>query len=174
MLAYVFWHWPRPDVEPARYLEALRSFHATLKAFPPQGYRGSRILEVEGAPWAKAPRAFEDWYFLDGFDALGALNEAAVSGLRKAPHDGAARLSQGGAAGIYLRRAEGFGALHQASWFGKPEGIPYPAFLSQVPQGELWQRQLVLGPTPEFCLFDVTPPASAGSPVALEVSRLLD
>ncbi len=124
MLAYVFWHWPRPDADPARYLEALRSFHQTLKTFPPRGYRGSRILLVEGAPWAKAPHAFEDWYFLDDFDALGALNEAAVSGLRKAPHDGAARLSQGGAAGIHLGRAEGFGALHRASWFGKPRGSP--------------------------------------------------
>jgi hypothetical protein len=174
MLAYLFWHWPRPDVDPGRYLAALRAFHAALAASPPPGYRGSRVLEVTGAPWAKVPRAFEDWYLVDDFTALGALEEAAISGRRREPHDGAARLALGGTGGLYRRRAEGdLAAPTRASWFGKPDGAGYDAFLAQVPAGELWQRQLVLGPAPEFCLFDAAPPTAAADPLALPVRLLV-
>ena len=45
-----------------------------------------------------------------------------------------------------------------AFWFGKPKGVTYEA-LDKSLRGlltragvALWQRQLVLGPTPEFCL----------------------
>ncbi len=80
MLAYVFWHWPAPSVDRDAYAEALLAFHRALLAEPPAGMRGSRVFALDAAPWVPAERPFEDWYLLDDFAALGALNEAAVSG----------------------------------------------------------------------------------------------
>lgn len=173
MLAYVFWHWPRPDLDPARYLDALVAFHRALAADPPAGFRGSRIREVTGAPWLPAERALEDWYLVDDFAALGALEQAAISGRRQEPHDGAARLALGGTGGLYGLVREGAGeTAEEASWFGKPNALPYPRFLAAVPAGELWQRRLVLGPAPEFCLVGGAPPPEAEGVVTLRVRPL--
>src|SRR5512141_922927 len=162
MLAYVFWHWPRSDVDPARYAGALLAFHRALLASPPPGYLGSRVLEVSGAPWLPAPTALEDWYFLTDFAALGALNEAAVSGARREPHDGAAGLAAGGAGGVYRQLRDGPPKLaDRVAWFSKPAGMPYPELLERLAPGELWQRQLVLGPAPEFCLLGASPEPTA-------------
>ena len=152
-IAYVFWHWPTAGTDPARYAEALVAFHHVLASAPPAGFRGSRVLEVEGAPWLPVARAFEDWYFLDDFAALGALNEAAVAGARREPHDAAARLAAGGHGAIYRLLTPAPGPLSGvATWCSKPPGVPYPRFLETLPAAETWQRQLVLGPAPEFCL----------------------
>jgi len=173
MLAYLFWHWPRPDVNPGRYADELLAFHGALAASPSPGYRGSRVLEVSGAPWAPVATVLEDWYFVDDFAALGALDQAATSGPRREPHDAAARLALGGAGGVYRRLREGgVAAPAQVSWFGKPAGMGYPELLAQMPAAELWQRQLVLGPAPEFCLLGAGAPACAERPISLPV-RLL-
>ncbi len=175
MLAYLFWHWPRPEVDPGQYADLLLAFHRALSASPPPGYRGSRVLEIAGAPWVPVPAALEDWYFVDDFSALGALNEAAVSGQRRDPHDGAARLALGGAGGVYRRLREGPAAAPSVvTWFGKPAAIGYPEFLAQVVPAELWQRQLVLGPAPEFCLLGAIPPESAEGPSSVQVRLLHD
>ncbi|GEJ56729.1 hypothetical protein [Anaeromyxobacter diazotrophicus] len=151
MLAYVFWHWPLAAVSEEEYLQALAAFHQALQRAPPPGFRGSRVVAVEGAPWCGAERAFEDWYLVDDFAALGALNEAAIAGARRAPHDAAARRAAGGAGGVYRRLAEGKRADDRATWLAKPSGVSYGDFLARLPPGtELWQRQLVLGPAPEF------------------------
>ncbi len=153
MLAYVFWHWPAAAVDPARYAEALAAFHRSLAAAAPPGMRGSRVFEIEGAPWVPAGRAYEDWYLVDDFAALGALNDAAVSGARREPHDGAARLTGGGQGGVYrLLTSLREPALPRTTWCAKPAAEPYPAYLARLPDGEVWQRQLVLGPAPEFCV----------------------
>ncbi len=174
MLAYLFWHWPRPDVDPGRYADALLAFHRALEASPPPGYRGSRVLEVSGAPWVPVRTVLEDWYFVDDFAALGALDEAAISGARREPHDGAARMALGGTGGVYRRLREGATAAPpgRVCWFGKPAGMSYPELLARIPAAELWQRQLVLGPAPEFCLLGAEPPACADHPSSLSV-RLL-
>src|SRR5512144_886027 len=174
MIAYVFWHWPRPDVDPGRYADALLAFHRALAASPPPGYLGSRVLQVTDAPWTPVSTALEDWYFLDDFAALGALNQAAVSGQRREPHDGAARLAQGGAGGVYRCVREGSAAASHATWLDKPADLSYPEFLAQIPPAELWQRQMVLGPTPEFCLFGAAPPERAERPRSLRVRLLHD
>ena len=55
MLAYVFWHWPMSDVEPARYDDDLRAFHAALAQAAPAGFVQSRVFHVGGeAPWLGA------------------------------------------------------------------------------------------------------------------------
>ncbi len=169
MLAYVFWHWPAPDVDRVRYAGSLAAFHRALRAAPPEGFVGSRVREVRGAPWVPAPLAFEDWYLVEDFAALGALERAAVSGPRRAPHDGAARLARGGTAGLYGRLREGAAGADRVAWFAKPAGMPYPDFLARVPPAELWQRKLTLGPAPEFCLAGGNPPADAAGAITLEV-----
>lgn len=172
MVAYVFWHWPRPEVDFGRYTEGLAAFHRALGAAPPPGFLGSRVREVHAAPWLPAARALEDWYLLEDLAALGALEEAAVSGPRRAPHDGAARLAGGGTGGLYGRVREGTAEAEQVAWFGKPSGLSYPDFLAVMPAAELWQRKLTLGPAPEFCLAGGTPPAEAEGPIVLRVKTL--
>ena len=171
MLAYVFWHWPTAETDRARYLDAQRAFHRALAADPSPGLRGSRVREVRGAPWVPAAEAFEDWYLVDDFAALGALNDAAVAGSRRAPHDGVARLAAGGAGGLYRQLASGPpGPVSRVTWLSKPAGMGYPDFLALLPRGvELWQRQLVLGPAPEFCLSQATaPPGLEGLTLAVQ------
>jgi hypothetical protein len=163
MLAYLFWHWPSPAVEPARYADALVAFHRSLAAAAPPGFRGSRAYELAGAPWLPAARAYEDWYLLDDFAALGALNDAAVSGARQGTHDAAARLAAGGHGGVYRRLAEGRApAAPWTTWCAKPPGVTYAEFLPRLPAAETWQRQLVLGPAPEFCVVGVDAAAALG------------
>jgi hypothetical protein len=163
VLAYLFWHWPANAVEPARYVEALVAFHRSLAAAPPPGFHGSRVYEVAAAPWAPVALAYEDWYFVDDFAALGALNDAAVSGARRSPHDGAARLVAGGKGGVYRQLTPALGrAAPCTTWCSKPAGVPYPDFLARLPPGETWQRQLVLGPAPEFCVVGADAAASLG------------
>ena len=61
MLAYVFWHWPRPDVPAAAYEAVQRRFHAALEAAPPPGFLGSRSVAIAGASWAAGGGpAYED------------------------------------------------------------------------------------------------------------------
>lgn len=173
MLAYVFWHWPDPSVDRARYADALVAFHRALAWRLPPGVRGSRVFEVEGAPWVPAGHALEDWYFVEDFTALGVLNDAAVSGARGGPHDDVARLAAGGAGGVYRLRAPSRGGptLDRTTWCSKPPGVPYADFLARLPPAEVWQRQLVLGPAPEFCLVGVDALAALGG-VAVAARRI--
>ena len=158
MLAYVFWHWPLREVQVAEYEARLREFHESLRAHPPAGFLQSASFRVIGAPWTPAANAYEDWYLIEDFAALGALNEASVSGPRQQPHDSAARLAAGGAGAVYRMlfcKTNPIGG-GVARWFSKPAGMTYAALRSEVADLEadssLWQRQLVLGPAPEFCL----------------------
>ena len=155
-LAYVFWHWS--DGSAPAYAERLGTFHRALAAHPPRGFRSSRSFAVAGAQWLPRGGGFEDWYLIDDFAALGALNEAAVSGPRRDPHDRVAALASGGAGGVYALKAGEPGDVATAWWFGKPRGTAYEVFfarllpLTREPGAALWQRQMVLGPAPEFCL----------------------
>jgi len=114
--------------------------------------------------------AYEDWYLVRDMAALAPLNEGAVSGPRLEPHNAVARLAAGGTAGLYgLNAGTALEGPAHAAWFGKPAGMSYAALfellrpLVDSAQGGLWMRQLVLGPTPEFCL-------QSGAPVVLPPS----
>jgi hypothetical protein len=161
VLAYVFWHVPRAGV-PARDYEArLEAFHAALRAAPAAGMGPTATVALPAIPWLGGAAGYEDWYLVDDFPALGALNEAAVSGRRAAPHDAAAALAGSGVAGV-------MGHLHGpllpsppgwAAWLQKPEGETYDAFhadlgraLAGAPDACAWQRQMVLGPATEYCV----------------------
>jgi len=161
MLAYVFWHWPAPGTDVASYIAALAEFHRSLAASPPPGFHCSIVFLVAAYRWLPADAAvFEDWYLLENSGALDILNEAAVSGARKEPHDRAARAAAGGTAGLCrLRLGEAaVAAANYACRFSKPSGMSYQELydmlgpLASVPATGLWQRQMTLGPGPEFCL----------------------
>jgi hypothetical protein len=140
----VFWHRARADVAAPEYERRLRAFHERLD-------ETSASFRVTTLPFA-AEAGYEDWYLVDDWAALGTLSAMAVSGTRQAPHDSAARLAGDGWGGVYaLVRGAPILPVH-ASWVSKPDGQDYGAFLDSLSAATVWQRQLVLGPAPEFCL----------------------
>ena len=155
MLAYLFWHRPGPDVD--GYERHLAEFHERLCADPPDGFAGSVAFRVD-VPWMG--KGYEDWYLVEDWNALGVLNVAAVDAAHKPDHDAVARDAAHGVGGVYELRA---GRLElsdagSADWSAKPLGQPYAAWEADLVEGRdaaefaLWQRQLVLGPAPEYCL----------------------
>lgn len=161
MLAYVFWHWPLHAVEASEYEVNLTAFHRSLAANRPPGLIRSAVFRSSGAPWTSAAtRAYEDWYLLEHSAAIDSLNEAAVSGARKVHHDAAARDVAGAAGGLYQLRTGDpeVSAARFAWWLTKPRGTGYEDFYARLepwtaqPGTSLWRRQMVLGPSPEFCL----------------------
>jgi hypothetical protein len=181
MLAYVFWHWPQEGVEAAAYEQSLGRFHEALKANAPEGFISSASFRIARTGWI--PReAYEDWYLVTDFDALGNLNDAAVTGTRTHAHDEAAARADGGAGGLYgaiVGQARLAPARFEA-WMSKPRGMPYAEFFAALaartsqPDITLWQRQMTLGPAPEFCLHSAEKhdlPAEF-QPLWIELSRV--
>jgi hypothetical protein len=162
MLAYVFWHWPRFDVDLTLYQKNLRAFHKTLAANTPPGFHHSTAFSIKGANWLDSTgSAFEEWYLLDNSAALDQLNDAAVTGACEQPHNVVAKDAAGGTAGLYrLRRgAADLSRKRFAVWFSKPDGMSYKDFLArvdeeQLPRAALWQRQMTLGPTRGILRFE--------------------
>lgn len=161
MLAYVFWHWRSPEVDAASYEDDLRAFHQALAKAAPAGFRSSAVLRLDGAePWVEGD-AFADWYLVEDWAALGALNEAAVARATKGVHDRVAHASAGGAGAVYGLRSgvPDPAEARSSAFFDKPRGTGYDDFYAgiraatDVPGASLWRRQMVLGPAPEFCLF---------------------
>jgi hypothetical protein len=183
MLAYVFWHWRRPQIAREEYEERQQRFHAALRAAPSAGFYTSRSAAIQGAPWAASSgEAYEDWYLLEDAAALDPLNEAAVTASRQAPHDAAAAAADGGTAGLYrVRRGSVSDELPTlAAWFTKPAGMGYDQLYSVIEPlldssaGALWCRQMVLVTTPEFCLQSSAPvvlPASI-TPLVISLRRI--
>jgi len=106
VLAYLFWHRPRPGSDTEGYEQALRVFHRSLAHRPPVGLRISSSFRVAELPWLAGPEpqgtapagGYEDWYLLEDYAALGVLNEAAVGRGHRTAHDHAARGLGAGAA----------------------------------------------------------------------------
>ena len=164
MLAYVFWHRPGADEDPAAYEARLTAFHAALAEHPPAGFTGSAALRVQAAPWLPGDGpAYEDWYAVEDWEALGGLNDAAVRGERAQPHDEVAARASAGAGGVY-RLIDGPAELAatRTSWLAKPAGADRDAFQAQLagPGRSLWMREMVLGPAPEYAV-------RSGAPVVL-------
>jgi len=125
MLAYVFSHRPAADTDVTAYEDALRRFHAELARSGAAGFVTSTTYLAGGE--------YSDWYLVESSAALDAINEAAVSGSRSAPHDAAARMAASGS-GKLLRLANGRPDL-EAPYeigFSKPAGMPYPALYESV------------------------------------------
>src|SRR2546428_13473942 len=96
MLAYAFWHWPREGA--SEYERHLGEFFQALEAEKPLGYLGGLSMRHGAAAWLPGP-AYLDWYRVSGFADLGTLNDGAVSGSRRAPHDDVAAMAGGGPGG---------------------------------------------------------------------------
>jgi hypothetical protein len=178
VLAYVSWHRPAPEVDPGAYEQALERFHRSLAHRPPSGLRASAAFRVTELAWLEPPlghasrtaasgRAYEDWYLLDGWSAVGVLEEAAVSQGHVSVHDAVARLAGQASAGVY-RLLEGNAALESATvsvWVSRAAGHRSPAMVDLLSDGVdpqtagLWRRCLGLGPAPEYCLLATEPPA---------------
>jgi len=164
LLAYVFWHSPTEGAEVSAYQTDLVAFHRSLSADPPTGFVRSATARLAGASWLDATGpSFEDWYLVNDWPAIGSLNQGAVAAAHLARHNQIAEQAGIGAGGIYLLTAGAAAVDHQlATWFAKPAGWSYAdvgaAIAEASPPGvALWQRQLVLGPAPEFCLRSSSP-----------------
>ena len=157
MLAYVFWHVPRPGVAAREYESRHREFHTVLGASNVPSLQGLRVYGLAGIPWLGGQPGYEDWHLLDDSAGLDVLNDAAITQARQIPHDRIAALAADGIAGLYGLR---LGVLIEpavAYWLSKPAGMSYAAFETSlaplVADGCcLWGRRMTLGPTPEFCL----------------------
>lgn len=166
LMAYVFWHWPAPGTAPASYESAMLHFHRRLRAADSSALVGSRTFRVEGEPWLPEAQGYVDWYLLEGGSAsLDVLNDLAVSPSLVEAHDRPAGMVAGGAGGVYrlVAGASSMPPPSAATWLSKPAGIPYAAFDESLrpwtarDDVALWQRHMVLGPAPEFCLQSSAP-----------------
>jgi hypothetical protein len=160
MLAYVFWHWPAAQTDPTAYQNALIHFHSTLAKQKPAGFLFSRCLLLASAPWLGRDAAtYEDWSLVENSAALDPLNIGAVTGACQEPHQQVAHWTIGSGAGLYQLRAGNayLPAVHQEYRFNKPAGMSYTDLytllqsLVEQSGGNLWTRQMNLGPGPEFC-----------------------
>jgi hypothetical protein len=156
VLAYVFWHRPAEGAGREAYEARLAAFHAALAAHPPDGFAASAALRVTAAPWLPGTGlAYEDWYAVTGWDALGRLNEAAVRGARARPHDAVAAEAAAGAGALYgLVSGPPVLGARRTSWLGKPAGFDRDVFHAKLagPGRSVWMRQMVLGPAPEYAV----------------------
>jgi hypothetical protein len=164
MLAYVFYHWKRGEIDAAAYEQHLRAFHHALEESPSTGFSNSWCVALSGAPWANSGGgSYEDWYLVGGSADLDPLNDAAVSAARQAPHDKAASAAAGGTAGLYrLKLGNALSAPRYSTWFGKPGDWSYAQLYERLQPvtartTALWVRQMTLGPALEFCLHSSSP-----------------
>jgi hypothetical protein len=182
MLAYVFWHWPQGGHLEAEYEQSQRAFHAALATSGSDGFQYSVVFRVRGsAPWLSGAPAYVDWYVVDNSAALDALNVAAISGAREGPHAQLTREMGAGAGSLLQLRGEqaDVAAARCVTWLVKPRPMPYAEFYSAMQPfnrdgNTLWRRQMVLGPTPEFCLLGSGAVDIPGTfqPLRLELSRI--
>lgn len=171
MLAYVFWHWPNPDVQTAEYEAWQRDFHAALASSGSAGFLRSAVFGVEGqAPWLGGAPAYADWYLVEDSKALDPLNVAAVSGVCQEPHAKLAQAMAAGAGSLFTLRGDppvDVTSVRRLTFLTKPREVPYADFYPAVsvapPETTLWRRTMVLGPTPEFALLSADAP---GQPLA--------
>lgn len=158
MLAYVFWHVPRVDVDARGYEAAHQAFHDALWQSRVPGLLALRVHALAGIPWLDPELpGYEDWHLLEDSAALDRLNQAAVTQWCQLPHDRIAALAANGTAGLYGLRSGTPMEPAMAYWLSKPAGMSYANFdRSMQPLVEqgccLWGRRMTLGPTPEFCL----------------------
>jgi hypothetical protein len=159
-LSYLFWHWPISAASARSYETRLRSFQRALASDKPRGLIETLSFRIDRLPWEAKPGSwYEDWYLVKNFTSLGAINRAAVTKSAASPHDSIAMQASGGTGGVY-RRIRGGLPLRRArfaAWFQKPMGFTYQSLWRRVDESvlrpyDLWQRQLTLGPAPEFCI----------------------
>jgi hypothetical protein len=145
LLAYVFWHRPRPEIAPEDYEQAQRAFHARLGV-------ESASFRLSALPFDPGP-GYEDWYLVDEWAGLGRLNAAAVDSMNGPNHAAAAALVGPGWGGVYACIRGEPAVPGAVRWLEKPRGQSLGALLAELDEpGPVWRRQMVLGPAPELCV----------------------
>ena len=159
VLAYLFWHAPVAELATAEYEARLDAFHAALRADAPAGLGPTATVGLDAVPWLGGGPGYEDWYLVEDFTALGTLNAAAVGGGARAPHDAAAAAARVGVGAVMGHVAGSLlpPRIGWAAWLGKPAGMGYDAFHGELAaafggEASAWRRQMVLGPTTEYCV----------------------
>lgn len=142
-LAYLFWHRPAEGVDAAAYEAAHGAFRRALEV-ESAAFRLSELPFGEGG-------GYEDWYLVDDWAGLGELNVAAVDARRHLAHEGIASMAGPGWGAVYAPIRGGASIPLRAEWLDKPRGESYESFLATLPETTIWQRQMTLGPAPEFC-----------------------
>ncbi len=174
MLAYIAWHRPADGVDRDAYEQAVAHFHSSLAHSPPSGFGGSVAFRAPELPWLGAPQpqtpapgGYEDWYLVDGWSAIGVLEEASVSHGHLRAHDAVAARTGSSTAGVY-RLLEGHaspGEGRLSVWVTRAPGQEHPSIEALLGDGMdpstsgLWRRCLGLGPAPEYCLLATEPSA---------------
>lgn len=162
MLAWVFWHARTEHVPEAEYRRALGAFHERIRAAAPEGLVGIRTLRHAAVPWLPAAsEVYEDWHFLEDSAALDRLDQAALAAIASEAHERVARLAATACAGLYRLRS-GWPARERprVRWIDKPRGMSYETFVASLEgAAAVWGRQMLLGPTPEFCVESQDGPA---------------
>lgn len=181
MLAYVFWHVPRPEVRAREYETLHQAFHDALWEAPLPGLLALRVYRLTRIPWLSPPHpGYEDWHLIADSAALDGLNGAAVTSARRLSHDRIAAQAAAGTAGLYGLRLGSPIQPAVAYWMAKPAGMSYADFDASIQPFVargccLWGRRMTLGPTPEFCLHApaaLEPPhPSEALPVEFSFSR---
>ncbi|MEM0136460.1 MAG: hypothetical protein QXU18_14735, partial [Thermoplasmatales archaeon] len=130
--------------------------HAGLR-----GYLGSISFKIEGAHWMGSKKSgYEDWYYMTDSGVIDILNRGAITGNMMPVHNNAAGLATGMHAGLYQLKSSS--AKNKEAtwciWLSKPSGRSYDDFERMIGSTvashnvDLFRRQMVLGPTPEFCI----------------------
>jgi hypothetical protein len=182
VLAYLFWHRAAAAVEQSAYERELERFHRSLAHGPPSGFRCTASFRVEQLPWLAADAAadltpeehraaYEDWYLIDDWAALGVLEEAAISRGHMTAHDAIAARAGWGSGAVYRLLEGSSNPAHgdAAVWVSAVPGhnrMSLDALLGDgldPRRGGLWRRCLGLGPAPEYCLLADQQPAGVAA-----------
>jgi hypothetical protein len=161
VLGYVFWHRPTTDVGRPEYEELLREFHRRLADARLPDVVATASLRVDPLPWWPSG-GYEDWYLVRNYAALGLLNALAVRAAQGGAHDAIAQRAGSGTGGLYAAVAGepvAPATSGWAAWFDKPAGLSAPELAALRPAGVTWQRQMVLGPAPEYRVTSAERPA---------------
>jgi hypothetical protein len=180
VLAYISWHRAAAGVQASAYEQALAHFHRSLSGRPPSGFHGSATFRLPELPWLApvadgsvkssgetASSAYEDWYLVADWAAVGVLEEAAVARGRETVHHAIASLAGVATSSVY-RLVEGQprpSTVADAVWVSPARGHEYPSLGALLGDGidpardSLWRRCLGLGPAPEYCLLAAEAPA---------------
>ena len=177
MLAYVFWHRPRPQTERSLYEAAIMRFQRDLARQQPPGFISATSFAIAAVPWLSDHPGYEDWYLVAGSWALDPLNAYAIAGAMQSPHDSVAAQMEEGHGGLYAH-AGGEAVMAPRSaiyWMNRPRGIswqpPIAAVLAGCPRANAWRRQMVLGRAAEFAV-EVPGDAAIDVPPAWDARRV--